>query len=198
MRLSIPVYFGKLRMLARSFWDWGASWNWWAILISGALGAMPRIGEYGLSICLILIAAFGITSKLAHWPGRDGSSKSERRVWKAGGMLLVFTGFVYMVAVTTINAVKDDSWSNLPKLVAFAKGLRSGVPTSPPYSTSDSASSSIDFDLAPIVTVHRMQDGHHGFMKGGQYGLTAILRAVNPPGAEPREFDHPAWPTSII
>jgi hypothetical protein len=104
-----------------AFWDWAATWNWWAILVSGALGGILRIGEYAVTIALISIAALGISSKIIHSTGMHGASPAERRFYKGVGLLAVLLGFIYLAGVSTLNAVKDNSWSNLPHLWAYAQ-----------------------------------------------------------------------------
>jgi hypothetical protein len=42
---------------------------------------------------------------------------------KIAGVLVVSVGFLYMIAVTTFNAVKEHSWTNLPRILAFARSI---------------------------------------------------------------------------
>ncbi len=44
----------------------------------------------------------------------------------------------------------------------------------------------VQFEIAPIVTVHRSLDEHKNVMNGAQYGVIMILRATNPAKGEPR------------
>jgi hypothetical protein len=106
------------------FWDWAATWNWYALVVSGGLGAMLRIGEYVITMLLLSIAAFGAASKIVHSQGMTGASRWERRVLKGVGLLTVLFGFVYMSVVTTASAVKDARWSNLSRLWAFVTNAK--------------------------------------------------------------------------
>ena len=121
-RLSLIGNGIKIRAIR--FWNWAAVWNWWAIVVSGALGSMLRIGEYVLTMLLLSIAALGATSRIVHSGGMTGAAGWERKALKALGILAVILGFAYMGTVTTANAVKDNSWSNFPHLWAFVMNGR--------------------------------------------------------------------------
>ena len=110
------------RGLLRTFWDWAAKWNWATIFLSGALSAMSRTGESILAMLCILIAAFGVASKIAHWPGRKGSSKREQLGWKSLGIAVVLAGLALFETITALNTAKDNSWSNIPRIWAYLQG----------------------------------------------------------------------------
>lgn len=112
------------KVRAVRFWDWAATWNWYALLVSGGLGAMLRIGEYAITMLLLSIAAFGLGSKLVHSQGMREASRAERGILKGIGLLIVVLGFVYLSVATTASAVKDGSWSNLPRLWAFVANTK--------------------------------------------------------------------------
>jgi hypothetical protein len=120
-RLHGILVAAKLRFVR--LWHWSAKWNWFSILVSGALGSMPRLGEYVVSILLLLIATLGLVSKISHSGGMDGVEPWERRTVKTSGVILAITVFSYMIAVTTLNASKDHSWSNLPRLMAYFRDV---------------------------------------------------------------------------
>ncbi len=104
-----------------ALWHWAATWNWWTIGTSGALSALARFGEHALGILLLFIATFGVVSKLSHSKQMADLSGAERRLWKVIGTVVVVLFFLYMTALISYNAMKEDSWSNLPKMVAYVR-----------------------------------------------------------------------------
>jgi hypothetical protein len=120
-RLRGILVAAKLRLIR--FWHWSAKWNWFSILVSGGLGSMLRLGEYVVSILFLLIAILGLVSKICHSSGMEGANNWERKTVKAIGVLLAIAAFGYMTAVTTLDAIKDRSWSNLPHLLAYFRNV---------------------------------------------------------------------------
>jgi hypothetical protein len=137
LKLRLRLYPAAIaRLLA--FWHWAARWNWFSLAVSGGLGGMARIGEYALSILLLSIAALGAVSKIAHSRGMDGASERERRLIRTTGIVGAVAIFAYMVLIATLNASRDDAWSNFPRIIAYVDShLRTQrlvfTPRSPPY-----------------------------------------------------------------
>lgn len=142
-RLLRPLLIVRLRIIptisrrAITFWHWAATWNWFSIAVSGGLGAMVRIGEYAFTVTLLSIAAFGAISKVVHSNKMQDLSILERRSIKTAGILALIVAFGYMVAVATLNSMRENSWSNLPRIIAYAQAIISPtqmvirVPTPP-------------------------------------------------------------------
>jgi hypothetical protein len=122
-----------INLRAVRFWHWSAKWNWFAILFSAGIGGMYKLGEFVASILLMSLAAFGVISKILHSAGMEGASATERRGIKAFGIVLVSGLLIYMVALTTLNATKEKTWSNLPTLLVYIKSkkLPGGESTNP-------------------------------------------------------------------
>jgi len=124
-RLRLPIYSRAVRVRAIAFWDWSATWNWWTIGTSGALSSMAKFGEEALGIALLSVSVFGLVSKISHSKKMITLSRSEQRFWKGLGMLCVFLFFVYLSALIAYTAVREDSWSNAPRMLAFMESARS-------------------------------------------------------------------------
>jgi len=98
-----------LRKHPINLWHWASRWQWFAVLLVGAV-TMFGIGEYGIGIVLLWLSALSAASKIQHW----------NIVFRGAPALKAMSVFAILAlsilsTATVISRKGNDRWSHLPE-----------------------------------------------------------------------------------
>src|SRR5947209_831438 len=116
---ALVQILGALRDIATGLWHWAKRWRWETIAFSGAFG-MIRFGEYGIGAGLLIPAAFGVISKIAH--------SEVINIIKIFGYTLVIICLAGLLLLIKLNK-KQEPWSQLPQALSAFWGSRKSTPS---------------------------------------------------------------------
>jgi len=151
----------------------------------------------GILVPTVRIAVFSLVAAWVFWvltllvAFRDFNKLSVRIVVT---LLLAGLAGVVLIQVARYRESPPDLAGPLSRIEAMVREIhdfllfRKGSPQSFPAqpSADNPPTPKVQFEVAPIVTIHRSLDEHKNVMGGAQYGVILILRANNPPKGEPR------------